>query len=108
MSKVVGMPPEFVADARQAPWWSQQEALAHTLAYDATVMGDYTIPTDIARAVTAPTLIVVGGASFGFMAETADALAKLIPNAQQATLEGQQHNVDPTALAPVLHRFFAA
>ena len=108
MSKVVGLPPEFVADARQAPWWSQQEALAHTLAYDATVMGDYTLPTDIARAITVPTLIVVGGASFGFMAETADALAKLIPNAHQATLEGQQHNVDPTALAPVLHRFFTA
>ena len=108
MSKVVGLPPEFVAAARQAPWWSQQEALAHTLAYDATVMGDYTLPADIARAISVPTLIVVGGASFGFMAETADALAKLIPNAHRATVEGQQHNVDPTALAPVLHRFFAA
>ena len=97
-----------MADARQAPWWSQQEALAHTLAYDATVMGDYTIPTDIARAITVLTLIVVGGASFGFMAETADALAKLIPIAHQATLEGQQHNADPAALALVLHRFFTA
>jgi pimeloyl-ACP methyl ester carboxylesterase len=106
MSKVVGLPPDFVAGARQAPWWSQQEALAHTLAYDATVMGDYTLPTEIAKSVTVPTLIVVGGASFGFMTETADALAKLIPNAQRATLEGQQHNVDPSALAPVLHRFF--
>jgi pimeloyl-ACP methyl ester carboxylesterase len=106
MSKVVGLPPEFVASARQAPWWAQQEALAHTLAYDATVMGDYTLPTGIAKAIAVPTLIVVGGASFGFMAETADALAKLIPNAHRATLEGQQHNVDPTALAPVLHRFF--
>jgi pimeloyl-ACP methyl ester carboxylesterase len=106
MSKVVGLPPDFVAGARQAPWWSQQEALAHTLAYDATVMGDYTLPTEIARSVTVPTLIVVGGASFGFMTETADALAELIPNAQRATLDGQQHNVDPSALAPVLHRFF--
>ena len=108
MSKVVGLPPEFVAGARQAPWWAQQEALAHTLAYDATVMGDYTLPTGIAKAIAVPTLIVVGGASFGFMAETADALAELIPNAHRATLEGQQHNVDPTALAPVLHRFFSA
>jgi pimeloyl-ACP methyl ester carboxylesterase len=107
MSKVVGLPPDFVAGARQAPWWSQQEALAHTLAYDATVMGDYTLPTEIAKSITVPTLIVVGGASFGFMTETADALAKLIPNAQRATLDGQQHNVDPTALAPVLHRFFS-
>jgi pimeloyl-ACP methyl ester carboxylesterase len=108
MAKVVGMPPEFVAQARQAPWWAQQEAIAHTLAYDATIMGDYTLPVDIAKAITVPTLIVVGGASFGFMAETADALAQLIPNAQWATVEGQAHNVDPGALAPVLKRFFAA
>lgn len=106
MSKVVGLPPEFVANARQAPWWAQQEAIAHTLAYDATVMGDYTLPTEIAKAVPVPTLIIVGGASFDFMEESADALATLIPNAQRADLEGQQHNVDPAALAPVLTRFF--
>ena len=108
MAKVVGMPPEFVAQARQAPWWAQQEAIAHTLAYDATIMGDYTLPVDTAKAITVPTLLIVGGASFGFMGETADALAELIPNAQRATVEGQAHNVDPAALAPVLERFFAA
>jgi pimeloyl-ACP methyl ester carboxylesterase len=106
MAKVVGLPPEFVANARQAPWWAQQEAIAHTLAYDATVMGDYTLPTEIAKAVPVPTLVIVGGASFDFMEESADALATLIPNAQRADLEGQQHNVDPAALAPVLTRFF--
>src|SRR5829696_5541631 len=106
MAKVVGLPPEFVASARQAPWWAQQEAIAHTLAYDATVMGDYTLPTGIAKSVPVPTLLIVGGASFDFMAGTAEALAALIPNAQLAILEGQQHNVDPTALAPVLTRFF--
>ena len=108
MAKVVGMPPAFVAHARQAPWWAQQEARAPTLAYDATIMGDYTLPVDIAKAITVPTLLIVGGASFGFMGETADALAELIPNAQRATVEGQAHNVDPAALAPVLERFFAA
>ena len=108
MAKVVGMPPEFVAQARQAPWWAQQEAIAHTLAYDAEIMGDYTLPADVAKAITVPTLIAVGGASFGFMRETADALAELIPNAQVVAVEGQAHNVDPAALAPVLKRFFAA
>jgi pimeloyl-ACP methyl ester carboxylesterase len=108
MAKVVGMPPEFVAQARQAPWWAQQEAIAHTLAYDAEIMGDYTLPADVAKAITVLTLIAVGGASFGFLAETADALAALIPNGQRATIEGQTHNVDPAALAPVLKRFFAA
>ena len=41
MTKVVGMPPEFAAQARTEPWWPNQEALAHTLAYDARIMGDY-------------------------------------------------------------------
>ncbi|HJQ72740.1 MAG TPA: alpha/beta hydrolase, partial [Actinomycetota bacterium] len=46
MTKVVGMPPEFAAQARNEPWWPNQEALAHTLAYDARIMGDYSVPTD--------------------------------------------------------------
>lgn len=37
LAKVVGLPAEFVAEARKAPWWPAQEALAHTLAYDATI-----------------------------------------------------------------------
>ena len=45
MAKVVGLPAEFVAYARTQPWWPAQEALAHTLAYDATIMGDYSLPT---------------------------------------------------------------
>ncbi|HYN19305.1 MAG TPA: alpha/beta hydrolase, partial [Actinomycetes bacterium] len=108
MLKVVGLPPEFAAGARQAPWWAQQEALAHTLAYDATVMGDYTIPEERAKAVPVPTIIIDGGASFGNMGPTADALAQLIPDAQRRTLQGQQHNVDPAVLAPALKEFFAS
>jgi pimeloyl-ACP methyl ester carboxylesterase len=108
MAKVVGMPPEFVAGARQQPWWPQQEALAHTLAYDAEIMGDYTIPTELARLVPVPTLVVIGAASFGFFDETADALVELIPDARRYTLEGQEHNVDPAALGPALAEFFKA
>jgi pimeloyl-ACP methyl ester carboxylesterase len=71
-------------------------------------MGDYTLPVEVARAIRVPTLLLVGGASFGFMAETADALAELIPDARRATLPGQEHNVDPAVLAPALAEFFAA
>ena len=55
MTKVVGMPPEFAAQARTEPWWPNQEALAHTLAYDARIMGDYSLPTDQAASVKVPT-----------------------------------------------------
>jgi pimeloyl-ACP methyl ester carboxylesterase len=107
MTKVVRMPPEFVAQARSQPFWEAQEALAHTLAYDATIMGDYSLPTERAAAVTAPTLVIAGGADFPWMRETAQALADALPDGQARTLEGQGHDVDPNALAAVLVEFFA-
>jgi pimeloyl-ACP methyl ester carboxylesterase len=106
MTKVVGMPPEFVADARTQPWWPAQEAIAHTLAYDARVMGDYSVPTERAASVTVPTIVIAGGADFPWMRETAQALTDALPDGQTRTLEGQGHNVDPAVLAPVLKEFF--
>ena len=108
MAKVVGMPAEFVAGARSQPWWAWTESLAHTLAYDAEIMADYSLPTASAAKVTAPTLVVDGGASFGFMGQTADALAGVLPNGQRRTLAGQEHNVDPNVLGPALKEFFAS
>jgi pimeloyl-ACP methyl ester carboxylesterase len=108
MTKVVGLPPEFVAYARTQPFWQKQEELAHTLAYDATIMGDYSLPAERAASVAAPTLVMAGGESFPFMRETARALADVIPYAHRRILEGQDHNVAPEALAPVLVEFFKA
>src|SRR6266536_56756 len=106
MSKVVGMPDEFVAFARTQPFWAAQEAIAHTLAYDATIMRDYSLPVDRAAAVTAPTLVMAGGASPPFMRETARALAEALPQGQARILEGQEHNVAPEAMAPAVVEFF--
>jgi pimeloyl-ACP methyl ester carboxylesterase len=108
MSKVVGMPAEFVAGARSEPWWAATEALAHTLAYDARIMADYSIPADRAANVKVPALVVAGGADMPWMRETAKALADAIPNGQVRFLDGQGHNVDMTVLGPVLKEFFAS
>jgi pimeloyl-ACP methyl ester carboxylesterase len=108
MTKVVRMPPEFVADARTQPWWAGQEAIAHTLAYDARIMGDYSIPTDTAGSVKVPTLVIAGGADFAFMRESAQALAEALPEGEVRFLEGQGHDVDPTVLAPALKEFFSS
>ncbi len=105
MTKVVGMPPEFAAQARTEPWWPNQEALAHTLAYDARIMGDYSLPTEQAASVKAPTIVIAGGADMPFMRETAQALADALPDGQVRFLDGQGHNVDPTVLAPALKEF---
>ncbi|MGD0878213.1 MAG: hypothetical protein ABSA01_08730 [Anaerolineales bacterium] len=42
------------------------------------------------------------------MLDTANALAKAIPHAQQRTLEGQTHNVNLEVLAPQLVEFFGS
>jgi pimeloyl-ACP methyl ester carboxylesterase len=106
MAKVVRMPADFVAFARSQPWWPAQEAIAHTLPYDATIMGDYSLPTKQAAKVTAPTIVLAGGADFPFMPETAEALAKAIPAGRYRRLEGQGHNVDAAVLAPAVAEFF--
>ena len=108
MAKVVGLPPEFVAGARQQPFWEATEALAHTLAYDARIMGDYRIPTDRAAGVKAETLVIAGGADMPFMRDTAQGLADALPDGHVALLDGQGHNVDPLVLAPVLKDFFTS
>ena len=108
MSKVVGLPDEFVTQMRAAPFWPQQEALAHTLAYDATVMGDYRLPAERASSVKMPTLAMAGGGSFPWMAETARSLAEVIPDAEVRMLEGQTHDVAPEAMAAVLTDFFGS
>lgn len=106
MSKVVGMPDEFVAGAKTEPWWGATEALAHTLAYDARIMADYEVPTDRAANVKVPTL-VVAGTQIPWMQQTARTLADAIPDGRVRILEGQGHDVDMSVLAPVLKAFFS-
>jgi pimeloyl-ACP methyl ester carboxylesterase len=108
MTKVIGMPPEVVAGARTQPWWAATEALAHTLAYDARIMGDYSIPKDLAASVKVPTMVIAGGADMPWMRQTAETLADALPDGEVRILEGQGHDVDPGVLAPALRAFFKA
>jgi pimeloyl-ACP methyl ester carboxylesterase len=107
-AKVVGLPAEFVEFMKTQPFWAATEALAHTLSYDAEIMGDYNIPEDLVRSVTTKTIVLDGGASPDWMHQTALRIAELLPNASHRTLEGQQHNVADDAIAPVLAEFFAS
>jgi pimeloyl-ACP methyl ester carboxylesterase len=107
MAKVVHMPADFIAFAKTQAFWADQEKIAHTLAYDGRIMGDYSIPTERAATISTPALVIAGGADFPFMRETAQRLADALPNGQVRLLDGQGHNVDPAALAPVLKECFA-
>jgi pimeloyl-ACP methyl ester carboxylesterase len=108
--KTAGVPDQAIEDMRRGPEWKSMQAIAHTLAYDAAVVGeDRIVPSDRAARVTAQVLVMDGGASkesLPFMHITAEQLTKAIPGAQQRTLEGQVHVVDEKVLAPVLLEFF--
>jgi pimeloyl-ACP methyl ester carboxylesterase len=104
---LVGLPPDQLEGMHQHPMWPLWEAVGLTLAYDAAAMGaDSSIPTQRAAKVGAPSLVMTGSETFPFMHDAAATLAKAIPNAQHRTLEGQTHEVDSKALAPVLIEFF--
>jgi hypothetical protein len=105
MTEAVGIPSAFVAQMRSAPWWPAQEALAHTLVYDATLMGDFSLPADRVAAVAVPTLVIDGGET-PWLSQAAQATSSALPNARRRTLAGQPHDVQPSAIAPALVEFF--
>jgi pimeloyl-ACP methyl ester carboxylesterase len=107
---LVGASAEDVEGMRQHPMWSLWEKVGLTLAYDAAALGeDASVPVERAARVSVPTLVMDGGATeWSFMHTTAMKLAKVIPNSQHCTLEGQTHEVAAEALAPVLIEFFKA
>jgi pimeloyl-ACP methyl ester carboxylesterase len=107
MTQAVGMPPEFVAQLRQAPFWPAQEAFAHTLVYDAILTGDFSPPKERLARVGVETLVIDGGTT-PWLSQAADAVAAVIPNARRYTIAGQPHNVADAAMAPVLREFFHA
>lgn len=106
----IGMPQEMVDEMRRTPRWAELEAMAHTMAYDSAVMGDIsrggTIPAALLDAVTIPILVLVGGASPGWMIDVGRQLAEGLPNGRLRVLEGQEHVVPPEVLVPVLAEFF--
>jgi pimeloyl-ACP methyl ester carboxylesterase len=106
---LLGASAEQIEEVRQFPMWPMWEAIAHTIAYDAAVLGEEAaVPTGRAASMTVPTLIMNGGGSYPFMHVSATALANAIPGAQHRTLAGQTHEVAAEVLAPVLIEFFKA
>lgn len=109
MTDAIGLPGPVLDQMRGGPLWPALEGVAHTLAYDGRVVGDSMSGHPLGAewgAVAAPVLVVTGGASERFMRDGGDALAALLPNASCEVLSGQDHNVDPKALAPLLIDFF--
>jgi pimeloyl-ACP methyl ester carboxylesterase len=108
--RFVGASEEGIAAMRQSPMWPGFESVAPTLLLDAEALSDRRVPVDRAAAVTAKTLVIDGASSLEvmpFMRASAEAIARAVPRAQHLVLEGQGHDVDASAIAPLLTRFFS-
>lgn len=99
------VPSEVVAEMRSSPIWAATEAMAHTLPYDAAIMGPGNKPSiERLAGIKAPTLVLDGGASPAWVRNSAETVARA-SNATRATLPDQVHNVAQDVLAPVVARF---
>ncbi|MBE1564610.1 alpha/beta fold hydrolase [Nonomuraea africana] len=109
MVEAAELPVEAVAAMRAEPSWPELEAVAHTLAYEAAVMGPgNALPMGTLAAIARPTLVLNGESSPAWMGNAGRAVAKAVPGAVHRILEGQTHNVAAQALAPELLEFFVA
>jgi pimeloyl-ACP methyl ester carboxylesterase len=105
MTEAAAIPAEFVAGMRQAPFWEAQGEVAHTLVYDAALMGDYSVPREFGS-ISTPALVLDGGTT-PWMTSAADAVARTLGDARRRTLHGQMHNVAPDAVAPAIAEFMS-
>jgi pimeloyl-ACP methyl ester carboxylesterase len=98
----VGTPAEALAGMRHSPAWGGMEALAPTLAYDDSAMGDSRVPRFEPGAVQV--LALAGGASPDFLQYGARAVAEAT-GGRFDVLDGQTHDIDPAAAAAALTAF---
>ncbi|HKU39202.1 MAG TPA: alpha/beta fold hydrolase [Polyangiales bacterium] len=88
------------------PVWSKLKAVAHTLPYDAAILGSWSIPVERAAQVRVPALVANGSKTDERLRRAAKLTAEAIPGAAYEEIAGQTHNASAAALAPVLARFF--
>ena len=77
------------------------------LVYDATIIGDGSIPRDSVASVVMPALVLCGERSAPILCDGARAVAEALPNGRLCTLAGQGHDIVPEATAPVLTEFLS-
>ncbi|MDY7228799.1 alpha/beta fold hydrolase [Hyalangium rubrum] len=88
--------------------WKKLEAVAHTLPYDARIMGDFSIPKTRFASIKVPSLVMYGGKTDAKLKMAAEAIADIVPGARRRTLDGQTHNVNPKVLTPAVVEYFTA
>jgi pimeloyl-ACP methyl ester carboxylesterase len=107
MRDMVRVPAPFVLMMQlMRGMWSKLKAVAHTLPYDAAIMGDWQVPAARLAGVQTPTLAMYGGRTDRRVKRAVEELVKVLPNVREQVLPGQTHSVSAAVLVPALVRFF--
>jgi pimeloyl-ACP methyl ester carboxylesterase len=108
--KTVGAPSIMVAVMSLTPPWKKLKAVAHTLPYDARVVGDrglgHPLPPNAWPGATMPVLAFIGGKSPKVMHNAQQAIVDQLPDASLVELPGQTHMVKAPVVAPHLSQFY--
>jgi pimeloyl-ACP methyl ester carboxylesterase len=101
----VGVPRFLVPLMRLFPFWKQMRATAHTLPYDAAIMGAFEFPTGELASISIPVIAVTGEKTTPTLKRAAQALAETVPNARHRDAPKMSHAVKPAVLAPLLREW---
>lgn len=109
MTDIYGAPQAFVAVMPLLMWsaWKRNQSVAPTLAYDLTLLEDWSVLQERSKSVTVPVLVVGGEKSPSPLKDAVANVARSLPNARSVYLQGQDHNVSAPAVAPLVVDFFA-
>lgn len=108
MRDMVGVPAPFVLIMQlMRGTWRKLEGVAHTLPYDAAIMGDWSLPAARLASIRVPVVAMHGGKTDRRLQSAARAVAGAIPSAQLHVLPGQSHNVNLKVLSQAIIELFA-
>lgn len=106
LRKVIGLPaivPFVLSFTRD---WAKMKANANSLPYDAALCGDFSIPKELLKNVTTPSLVIASSKSPKTLQLPAKEVAELLPGGSFLTLKGKVHDVPPEILVPALVDFY--
>ena len=104
----VGLSAAEVRQIQAQPTWRSMVALAPSVRYDLLMLGRHELPASRLAGIHIPTMVLSGGASYGWIVASAKATSEFIPRAEYRVLPDQPHTPAPHVLCPELVRFFGS
>jgi len=95
--EMVGVPEPVLAGLRRSPAWSESTDLIHTWPREMRAVEALPGDLGVLAGITAPALVLVGGASPEHLRVSSCAVAAALPTATAVQLEGQGHSALVTA-----------